>query len=105
MDTKEKNSMYVDDASANEKIEAVREVAESEISEPAFVNPVPRHRGYTAVVLAVLGLCTAFLIGDLLYYAYHKDKKAAEISYTTTVRQQQVKTVELPGLTVVGQKK
>lgn len=100
-DEEKQISAYVSDAADKEKIEAAREVAESEITEPAFVNPVSRHRGYTAVVLAVLGLCAAFLIADLFYYGYHKDKVEESSNYTTTMTKQQTKTVELPGLTVV----
>lgn len=106
MDTTQKKGTPVAGMSEKEhEIMEAREIADSEITEPAFISPVQKHKGYTATVLAVLGLCAAFLLADLFYYNFRRDDKNDNATYTSSVMQQQntgKQPTVLPGLTVVA---
>lgn len=104
MDTQERKQTP---AEKQQEIMEAREIADSEITEPAFVNPVQRHRGYTVTVLVVLAICAVALIADLFYYANRKDRtQDSTVAKTEVMKQQtQAQPVALPGLTVVAQHK
>ncbi len=97
----------VDDASKSamtesERVEEAREVADAEIAEPVFVEPVPRHRGFMTTVLVILGICAVFFIANL-FVSENRDKAGRKMEHTTkVVKQNQPKAKVLPGITVIG---